>query len=197
MRHPLALGIALVLARPLIAQQTPEEVVAAYDHAVQTQDWHTVVDLLHPDALGEVHRRVVAMTDTAAAAPFNPRLWMAKVPPEFVFADAKVRDVNELRQLSPRTFVERVLIDSATPDSHEMFTAITGSTEVTVLGQVPEGTERVHVVRRYRSRRPVNAGAAEGPGGVETLTLRRVNEVWRIDDRMGPPFWVHLRFSSP
>ncbi len=140
-------------------QETPESVAKAYFAAIQAGDWEKCASLMHPDALASMKRifGAIIRADKSGEAA------------KMVF---KLKSNAEYDQLSETAVFERLwnFILSASPDAK---TALAASTN-TVLGQVTERSDLVHVV--YRTQIKI---AGSETTQVDLISFRRQGGAWR------------------
>jgi hypothetical protein len=140
-------------------QETPESVAKAYFAAIQAGDWEKCASLMHPDALASMKRifGAIIRTDKSGEA--------AKA----VFG---LKSSAEYDRLSEAAVFER-LWDFILSGSPEVKAALAASTS-TVLGQVTERSDLVHVV--YRTQIKIAGSEATQ---VDLISFRRQGGAWR------------------
>jgi hypothetical protein len=160
----LKLSLAVILCLPLAAparagQETAESVAKAYFAAMQAGDWAKCAGLMHPEALASMKRTfgsVIGVDKSGGAA-------------KAIFG---LKSNAEFGQLRDAEVYERLMnfIVQSVPD---MKTALANST-ATILGQVSEGGELVHVVYRMQFKMQ---GADVGE--VELISFKKDGANWR------------------
>jgi hypothetical protein len=147
------------LAFAQTSQERPETVAKAYFAAMQAGDWAKCASLMHPEALGSMKRSFAAVISADKSGEAAKTLFGLKSSAEFA-------------QLGEAAVFERLMtfITQAVPD---MKTALAAST-TTVLGQVTEGPDLVHIV--YRSQLKL-AGAEINEA--ELISFKRHGTSWR------------------
>jgi len=140
-------------------QETPESVAKAYFAAIQAGDWEKCASLMHPEALTSMKRifGAIIRADKSGEAA------------KMVF---KLKSNAEYDQLSETAVFERLwnFILSASPDAKTALAATTN----TVLGQVTERSDLVHVV--YRTQIKI---AGSETTQVDLISFRRQGGAWR------------------
>ena len=146
---------------PAIAQTTepPESVAKAYFAAMRSGDWAKCASLMHPDALASMKRSFATVVSADKSDGAAKTIFGLKSGAEFA-------------QLNDAAVFERLMtfIIGAVPD---IKTALAASTS-TVLGQVGEGPDLIHVV--YRSQ--LKLASAE-VSQVELISLKKSGSTWR------------------
>jgi hypothetical protein len=140
-------------------QETPQSVAKAYFAAIQAGDWEKCASLMHPDALASMKRifGAIIRADKSGEA--------AKT----VFG---LKSSAEYDRLSETAVFERLwnFILSASPDAKAALAASSN----TVLGQVTEQSDLVHIV--YRSQIKIAGSEATQ---VDLISFRRQGGAWR------------------
>jgi hypothetical protein len=165
MKSPvLKLSLAVILCLPLAAparagQETAEATAKAYFAAMQAGDWAKCASLMHPEALASMKRTFGSIIGVDKSGN------LAKV----VFG---MKSNAEFEQLRDAEVYERLMnfIVQSVPD---IKTALAGST-ATILGQVNEGGELIHVVYRMQFKMQ---GADVGE--VELVSFKKDGANWR------------------
>jgi hypothetical protein len=141
------------------AQETPESVAKAYFAAIQAGDWEKCASLMHPDALASMKRIFGAIIKGDKSGEAAKTVFGLKSSAEY-------------DRLSEAEVFDRLwnFILSASP---EVKAALAASTS-TVLGQVTERSDLVHVV--YRSQIKIAGSEATQ---VDLISFRRQGNTWR------------------
>jgi hypothetical protein len=160
-RWMTAVVLAGAMALPAAAQETPEAVMERYYDTFRTGDYAANAALMDPAALEELRETMAGMAELAGGTGD------AELMQTF-----GVRTAEELRTLAPAVLYERML--RATLGDGEM-REILAAAEVRVLGHVPEGADRAHVVYRMR----MSFGGVE-VDQVQVAPLVRTPEGWRV-----------------
>jgi hypothetical protein len=154
------LALALAPALALAEGQSPEEVARVGLDLVSKRDWPAYAHLMHPEALRSMKQmfRPIVEADTKGEAAQGL----------FGVAGIKGYDAASDSALFCSLMVNLMKIAPA------MVEAVKNA-QYTVIGSVPEGQDRVHVVYRVRT-------AAEDVQvtKVSAISLRRHGETWRF-----------------
>ncbi len=141
------------------AQETPQSVAKAYFAAIQAGDWEKCASLMHPEALASMKRvfgAIIRSDKTGEAA-------------KTVFG---LKSNAEYDRLSETEVFERLwnFILSGAPEAKAALAASSN----TVLGQVTEQSDLVHVV--YRTQIKIAGSEATQ---VDLISFRRQGGAWR------------------
>lgn len=161
----------LVLALSQIAlraaeEATPEAVAKRQIEAMKTLNWELVARYTHPKALEQMQSLFIPVVIAGAAAKDNPA---AQEMMKIVFAG---KSADELSSMAPSAFFQIVMkgISGATPDFKFAMTGM----EVQILGSVPEGENRAHVV--YRLNRTMGDTVATK---IAITSVERDGDTWK------------------
>ena len=126
------------------------------------------------------------------------------VSQEQVFAGLQVRNLAEVRELSPRVLLERLLSRGLPNSVRSVLVGTENDSDTAILGHVAEGDSLVHVVRRARfvgSRPefPVSRRREFDQGSrMDVITLMRDGEEWRVIEESGFKLLLMIRtFLDP
>lgn len=157
----ISAALTLTLILPALAQssETPESVAKAYFAAMKAGDWAKCAGFMHPEALASMKRAFTAVVNADKSEGAARKIFGVKSNADF-------------EKLTDAAVFERLMdfIVSAVP---EMKTALAASTN-TVLGQVAEGQDVIHIV--YRTQ--LKLGQAE-VSQVELISLKKSGTIWR------------------
>ncbi len=155
-------AICLCLVVPAFAepvQETAESAAKSYLAAQQAGDWTKAASLMHPDALASMKRIFanVIKTDTSGEAS------------KAIFG---VKNAAEFDQLAGTAVFERLMafIMQASPSMK----TVMANTTSTILGQVAEGSDLVHIV--YRTQ--IKLGSDE-LNEVDLMSFKKTGNGWR------------------
>lgn len=160
---------ALLLGSPagLAAQEdaprpAPPAVVAdEFLRAYRSMAWGAAADRMHPEALADFRLRVMLLTENERNREALVRL-------------VDGRGVAELEALRPQRLFE-VVMTALGREAPGLIHALS-SREMEVVGGVPEGPARTHVVYRVVPSLPGD------PARMQVMTLHRVEDHWRITE---------------
>jgi hypothetical protein len=143
----------------------PEKVVLASFAAQRKLDWETYAGLMHPEGLKEFKDLLVPVLKGAEKKGREEQAGLLTL-----FQGA--RDLKTVLSWEPREFFLRFL--KATASRSPLKANFTGTT-AKVLGKVPEGANRVHVVVRVtRTMGKVKLSK------VEVVTVKRSGAAWKV-----------------
>lgn len=124
---------AVLGARPLTAQATPEAAAAAFGQAIQASDWAGAVRLMHPDALRQMRQFLEPLLALDDAAEVRQQLFGAASAAEFA--------------ATPDTVVFAHFFAAALNQQEGLAEAMRTAT-VTPLGHIDQPGDTVLVVTR-------------------------------------------------
>lgn len=167
MKKLLVTFIFLLLATftslPVLAaesvEETPKAVAERLSATLKKGDWEAYAQLMHPDALTRFRQMFAPLAEMPEAREVLSTFFNVEVPEEF-------------RKLTDRQVFVRLManLEENVPGFGEAMRNL----EMTVIGQVPEGKELMHVV--YRSDTAVDKLTVTS---TDVLTLRRTPQGWR------------------
>lgn len=141
------------------AEESPAAVAARLSATLKKGDWEAYSHLMHPDALTRFRQMFAPLAEMPGAR-------------EVLSAFFDVEEPEEFRKLTDRQVFVRLMANLE--ESVPGFDEAVRNLEMTVIGQVPEGKELMHVV--YRSDTAVDKLTVTS---TDVLTLRRTPQGWR------------------
>ena len=163
--RPALIVAALVMlaARAAQAQATPEDVARRYYETFRSSDWAANASMMHPEALAQFKGIFTQLADLADA-------------------DSSVADLQqmfgvatgaELKALPDGQVYARFL--SNILGQQEELRQILASSSVEVLGHVPEGADRAHVVYRMTM-----GFMGSSMTQMQVMSLKKEGGEWRV-----------------
>lgn len=159
----LFLFLAAFISLPALAAESVEESPAAVAQRLSATlkkgDWEAYSQLMHPDALTRFRNMFAPLAEMPEAQ-------------EALLPLFDVEGAEEFRKLTDREVFVRLManLEENVPGFGEAMRNL----EMTVVGQVPEGKELMHVV--FRSDTAVDKLTVTS---TDVLTLRRTPQGWR------------------
>ncbi len=155
--------LATVITLPALAaegvDESPTAVAGRLSSTLKKGDWEAYSRLMHPDALSRLKNMFAPLAELPDAEEVFPSLF-------------GVKGAEEFRKLTDREVFVRLM--SNLEESVPGFGEAVRNLEMTVIGQVPEGKELMHVV--FRSNTAVDKLTVSS---TDVMTLRRTPEGWR------------------
>ncbi|QSV47055.1 hypothetical protein [Geobacter benzoatilyticus] len=159
----LTLLFATLITVPAMAaegvEESPAAVTARLSATLKKGDWEAYSRLMHPDALSRLKNMFAPLAELPDAEEVFSALF-------------GVKGAEEFRKLQDREVFVRLM--SGLEESVPGFGEAVRNLEMTVIGQVPEGKELMHVV--FRSNTAVDKLTVSS---TDVMTLRRTPEGWR------------------
>ena len=153
--------LLLALGLPVAAQEeTAETVAKAYLAASQTGDWAKAATYMHPEALASLKRTFAAVIRLDKKNEAGKQLFNLKSNAEF-------------EQLSPEAVFERMI--TGLTANIPMMKELLADSNTTVIGQVPEAVDLIHIVYRMEMKMqnvPVTKLAV--------MSLKKSGNTWRM-----------------
>ena len=142
------------------SEETPKAVTERLSTTLKKGDWEGYSRLMHPEALARFRKMFAPLADLPDAQEALPALFGVEGPEQF-------------RKLTDREVFVRLManLEESVPGFGEALRNL----EMTVVGQVPEGNDLMHVV--YRSDTAVDKLTVTS---TNVLTLRRTAGGWRV-----------------
>lgn len=150
-------GIAAQAEAPEPA--SPTVIADEFLQAYRSMAWGAAADRMHPDALADFRLRVMLLTENERNREALVRL-------------VDGRGVAELEAMRPQRLFE-VVMTALGREAPGLIHAL-ASREMEVVGAVPEGPERTHVVYR------VIPSLSGDPARMQVMTLHRVDDRWGV-----------------
>lgn len=155
--------LATVITLPALAaegvDESPTAVAGRLSSTLKKGDWEAYSRLMHPDALSRLKNMFAPLAELPDAEEVFSALF-------------GVKGAEEFRKLKDREVFVRLM--SGLEESVPGFGEAVRNLEMTVIGQVPEGKELMHVV--FRSNTAVDKLTVSS---TDVMTLRRTPEGWR------------------
>ena len=143
-----------------VAEESPKAVAERLSATLKKGDWEGYAQLMHPDALIRFRNMFAPLAELPDAQEALSALFGVEGPEQF-------------RKLTDREVFTRLMANLE--ESVPGFGEAVRNLEMTVVGQVPEGKELMHVV--YRSDTAVDKLTVSS---TNVLTLRSTPQGWRV-----------------
>lgn len=159
--RPILLMILSVLALPASAA-SPDAIIEQYFTALESQDFSDLGKIIAPQRMSDIKKLMVSVVQSESRA--------AMAVEERVFGEPLTK--REANEASADFYLDKIVSELASGANSMNFSV----QKHTILGQVTEGNDQVHIVARFRIAQPDRSA-----DDIAVYSFTKVDGQWYMD----------------